>query len=391
MKYDFDEIVERHHTDCAKYDLIAKLGKPADTIPLWVADMDFKVPPEVSAQLMEMVRLGVYGYAAEGDDSYFQALSDWFEVNHGFLPEPQWVIKAPGVVFSLASAIRALTGPGDSLIIQEPVYHPFARMININERIVVNSSLIYDGGRYRMDLVDFEKKIIDHKVKVFVLCSPHNPVGRVWSREELLAVGEICLKHDCLVVSDEIHCDFVRPGHRHCSWLTLPPEHVQNVVVCTAPSKTFNLAGLQASNMFIPNSHLREKVKLAINQAGYDGLSVPGLVACRAAYRLGRDWLDQLKDYLEGNLAAIKQAATALPGLKVVEPEGTYLVWLDFKDLGLTLEELDELLTVKARLWLDEGQKFGPAGRGFYRLNMACPRATLKKALGRLKDVWPRG
>ena len=390
MKYDFDEIINRHNTNCAKYDLVAKLGKPADTIPLWVADMDFRVAPEVTEALMEMVRFGVYGYAAEGDDSYYRAVSGWFKDNHGYEPQADWIVKAPGVVFSLASAIRALTSPGEAIIIQEPVYHPFPRMVKINERRVVNSDLIFENGRYRMDLADFEQKLVANKVKMFILCSPHNPVGRVWSREELLAVGEICLKHDCLVLSDEIHCDFVRPGHRHHSWLTLPEELQRNCVVCTAPSKTFNLAGLQASNMFIPDPEIRGQVKAAVNRAGYDGLSVPGLIACRAAYEHGRPWLEALKEYLEGNLAFLKEAAARLPGLELVEPEGSYLLWMDFRALGLTEAGLDELLSRKARLWLDEGQKFGPAGTGFYRLNMACPQPTLREAMTRLEEVWPK-
>ncbi|MDR1044834.1 MAG: pyridoxal phosphate-dependent aminotransferase [Candidatus Adiutrix sp.] len=389
MKYNFDEIVPRHGTDCAKYDSIAARGRPADTLPLWVADMDFRCPPEVSARLVELARDGVFGYPDPGD-KYFQAVRNWLAGRFGYEPEPEWLIRTPGVVFAVAAAIRALTGPGDAVLIQEPVYHPFAHLINNNGRQMVNNPLVCENGRYRMDFEDFEKKIIDRRVKMFILCSPHNPVGRVWKREELAKVAEICLRHQCLVVSDEIHCDFVRPGHRHLVLPTVAPELGASAVICTAPSKTFNLAGLQAANIFIADTDLRGKFQAAMGRAGYHSLNNMGLAACQAAYEHGADWLEQLKTYLEGNLEYLKGALAGLPGLKIVEPEGSYLIWLDFRELGLNPGDLEELISRRARLWLDEGPKFGLGGQGFYRLNSACPRALLREALERLKAVWPR-
>ncbi len=386
MKYDFDRIVPRHNTDCAKYDCAVKTGKPADVIPLWVADMDFPAPQEVIDRLVEAARHGIFGYAEVGE-GYFQAVADWFRRRFDFHPEPQWLVTTPGVVFAVATAIRGLTEPGGAVLIQEPVYHPFARMVQANGRQVVNNALTARSGKYGLDLADFERQIVDHKVRLFILCSPHNPVGRVWTEAELTALGEICLRHGCLVLADEIHCDFVRPGHRHRGFASLSPDFAQISVTATAPSKTFNLAGLQAANIFIPNPALRKKFQKAKAETGYGELNNMGLAAGRAAYEHGQDWLEQLLAYLEGNLALVKQALAAFSQIKVVEPEGTYLLWLDLRGLGLSDGALDDLLTYRARLWLDEGQKFGEAGRGFYRLNLACPRPVLEEAMRRLKEA----
>ena len=384
MKYNFDEIIPRRDTNCFKYDGAAMMGKPGDAIPMWVADMDFPTPPEVTEKILAAARRGIYGYDLISK-AYVAAVINWFADNFDFRPEPEWLSISPGVVFAVANAIRSQTAPGDAVLIQEPVYHPFAKLIKNNNRRLINNGLVYQDGRYSLDLADFEKKIVDEKVKLFILCSPHNPVGRVWTKDELTALGEICLKHNCLVVSDEIHCDFVRPGHRHHVLAALSPEFAANSIICTAPSKTFNLAGLQASNIFIPNKEVRDKFVGEMNNAGYSGLNSMALVACQAAYEHGRAWLDQLKEYLESNLALLKGAAAEMPGVKVVEPEGTYLAWLDFNGLGLSAKALDDLITNRAKLWLDDGPKFGRGGEGFYRMNLACPKGTLEMALSQLR------
>lgn len=388
MKYDFDRIISRVKTDSIKYDWIAKLGRPSDTIPLWVADMDFPAPQEVLDRLVEVARHGIFGYCEAGE-GYFAAVHNWFTRWFDFSPDPQWLVRAPGVVFALGVAIRSLTKPGDGVLIQEPVYHPFAGMIKANDRQVVNNGLIYRDGRYELDLADFEAQIVANRVRLFLLCNPHNPVGRVWTRAELTAMGDICLKHDCLVVSDEIHCDFVRPGHRHLVWAGLSPEMAARSIVCTAPSKTFNLAGLQAANIFIPDENIRALFKAELQKIGYGELNAMGLAAAQAAYERGRDWLNQLKDYLEGNLVFLQIALAGLPGIKVVEPEGSYLVWLDCTQTGLSAQDLDTLFSRRARLWLNEGSLFGASGAGFFRLNLACPRPVLAEAVERLKQVWP--
>ena len=386
MKYDFDKVIDRRQTNSYKYDFAAEMGKPADALPLWVADMDFQVPPEVTARLEEIVRHAVYGYS-EAKDDYFGAVKNWFTERFGFTPEPQWLVKTPGVVFSLAQAIRSMTAPGDAVVIQPPVYRPFSQLVEVNERRLVENELIFRDGRYFMDLDDLQKKIADSKAKMLILSSPHNPVGRVWTREELMALGQICLDHQCLVVADEIHCDFIRPGHVHHIFASLSTEFAQNCILCTAPSKTFNLAGLQASNIFIPNESLRRKFKNELNKVGYHSLNPLGLAACQAAYEYGQDWLEELKNYLEGNLALLKDSLKDFPKVKIVEPEGTYLVWLDFRAVGLTPKALDELLLNKAKVWFDEGQKFGQGGEGFQRINLACPRSTLAEAIKRLTSV----
>jgi len=384
MKYNFDEIIPRRHTNCFKYDFGAEIGKPADVIPMWVADMDFQTPPEVTAKIIAAARHAVYGYSLVSD-AYRTAVGDWFERRFDYRPERDWLVTSPGVVFAVATAIRSQTEPGQAVLIQEPVYHPFTRLITANGRKMVNNGLIYKDGRYTMDLNDFEKQIVEHQVKLFILCNPHNPVGRVWTKEELTAMGEICLKRDCLVAADEIHCDFIRPGHRHQVFAALSPEFAANSIICTAPSKTFNLAGLQASNIFIANKEVREKFIREKNNAGYSELNTLALVACQAAYQHGGDWLDQLLAYLESNFDLLKKEIGSMPGIKMAEPEGTYLAWLDFRGLGLSAEALDDLVTNKAKLWLDEGPKFGRGGDGFYRMNLACPRGTLERALTQLR------
>lgn len=384
MSYDFDKIIPRTGTDCLKYDFAAERKKPADILPLWVADMDFPTAPAIQKCLIDVISHGIFGYS-DGKDDYVQALQYWFEKHFQWTIKKEWVIKTPGVVFALAAAVRAYTKEGDGVLIQQPVYYPFTEVIRDNHRVPVDSPLQLHDGRYTMDFDDLEDKIIRHHIRLFLLCSPHNPVGRVWTKEELLKLGELCKTHDVIIVSDEIHSDFVWEGHTHHILASLSEDLENRTIVCTAPTKTFNLAGLQISNIFIPNRKLRTAFRHAVDQAGYSQPNLMGLAACKAAYTAGEDWYLELKKYLRGNIAFVRTyLEEKLPELHLIEPEGTYLVWIDFRDLGLTTKKLEDLIVYKARLWLDSGAIFGKAGEGFERINVACPRATLKKALDQL-------
>lgn len=389
MTYSFDKIIDRRGTDSLKYDLAAKRGMPEDIIPLWVADMDFPAPPEVLEALVEKSRHGIFGYSDTIGDDYFNALADWYASRFNWHLSPKWLVKTPGVVFAICTAIRALTEEGDAVLIQEPVYYPFAGSVRANNRNLVVNELVYRDGRYYIDFDDFEDKIARNRVRLFILCSPHNPVGRVWSEEELAAMGEICLKYSVKVVADEIHADFVYPGYRHHVFETIRPEFADMTITCTAPTKTFNLAGLQISNVFISNTELRKKFKQELEKTGYSQPNIMGLVACKAAYRYGAQWLEDLKSYLVSNLALVRDfLAQELPSVRLVEPEGTYLLWLDFRALDLPDKELNDLIVQKAGLWLNAGPMFGAGGEGFQRINIGCPAATLQKALERLKKAF---
>ena len=387
MTYDFDKVIERKETNSLKYDFTAERGMPQDVLPLWVADMDFQTPHVVIDALVKASQHGIFGYS-EVKVPYFQAVHDWYQKYFQWETEQSWLIKTPGVVFAICTAIRALTKPGDCVLIQRPVYYPFSNSILDNERTLVNNPLNYQNGHYTIDFDDFEVKIKQNNVKLFILCNPHNPVGRVWSQEELIQMGEICLKYQVTVVSDEIHADFIYPGHQHTVFANLKPEFAENTITCTAPSKTFNLAGLQVSNIFISNQKLRRAFRKELYNTGYFQLNTLGLTACQTAYEKGYPWLESLRSYLSDNLAYIKSfLENELPQISLVEPEGTYLLWLDFHDLGLTDSQLDDFIVKQARLWLDKGTMFGPEGEGFQRINIACPRETLKRALNQLKQA----
>lgn len=386
-KINFDEQIERRNTNSLKYDFAVHRGKPADILPLWVADMDFKVAQPILDAIIKRTEHGIFGYS-EVQEEYFEAVKNWMKKRHDWTVERRWLVKTPGVVFALAMAVKAFTKPGDGVMIQQPVYYPFSEVIEDNDRKIVDNTLVLGAdGVYRMDLEDFEKKAIENQVKLYFLCNPHNPVGRVFHREELEQLGEICLRHHILVVSDEIHQDFVYNG-KHQVFANLSEELSNITITCTAPSKTFNVAGLQVSNIFIPNGELRGKFKKQVAAAGYSQLNTLGLTACEAAYRYGEEWHDELMEYLKGNLAYVREYLKEnLPGIKLIEPEGTYLIWLDFRELLLTEEERENLIVKKAGLWLDSGAIFGAAGEGFERINIACPRATLTLALDKLKNA----
>ena len=318
-------------------------------LPLWVADMDFETSSYIEDALVERAKEGIFGYS-EVQTPYFEILANWMKTHHNWDVREDWLIKTPGVVFAN----------------------------------------LYQGedNRYHTDFQDFEKKIVEENVKLFFLCNPHNPVGRVWSAEELEKLGDICVKNGVTVVSDEIHQDFVFKG-KHQVFAGLKKEFQDISITCTSPSKTFNLASMMISNIFIPNPELRRKFRKQLDAAGISQLGVLGLVATEAAYSKGEEWYQAMHAYVEANINYTKEYVEKyLPGVKMTDLEGTYLVWLDFRETGLTVEELEDLILNKARLWLDSGKIFGKAGEGFQRINVACPRATLTEALERIRKAF---
>ena len=385
VTYDFDRIVDRRNTDCLKYDFAVQRGRPKDVLPFWVADMDFSIAQEIEDALVKRCQHGIFGYS-EATDGYFAALQNWYLKHFNWQVQRPWLIKTPGVVFALAMAVKAFTEPGDGVLVQQPVYYPFTEVIRDNDREVVNAPLALVNGHYEIDFADLEQKLANPKVKLMFLCSPHNPVGRVWTKEELLKVGDLCLKYNVITVSDEIHSDFVWDDNAHTPFATLGEEYQQNCIVCTAPSKTFNLAGLQVSNIFIPNQKLRRAFRKQIDAAGYSQLNTLGLVACQAAYAYGEEWLTQVKAYIRSNITFVDDYLKQnLPQIKMLPIEGTYLVWLDCSALGMTADERGQWLWHEAKLWLDGGGIFGKEGEAFERINVACPRATLLQGLEQLK------
>lgn len=387
---DFDSVIERRNTRSLKYDFGAERGMPEDILPMWVADMDFRTSSYIEDALIERAKEGVFGYS-EAKTPYFEIVRDWMVRRHNWSPKEEWLVKTPGVVTALAMAVKAYTEPGDAVLIQLPVYYPFAEVIEDNGRRVVSSDL-YRGGdnRYHTDFEDFEQKITDNKVKLFLLCNPHNPVGRVWTREELIRLGDICVKHDVIVASDEIHEDFVFAG-KHQVFAGLKEEYEDRCIVCTSPSKTFNLATMVLSNIFIPNSDLRKRFRKQLDAAGISQLGVMGLIACETAYSKGEEWYLTMLEYVRGNIAFVKKyVAENLPGVTMTEHEGTYLVWLDFSGTGLSDAEIEDRIVHKAKLWLDGGTMFGESGKGFQRINVACPRSVLEEAMERLKEALDR-
>ena len=384
---DFDRIIDRKNTRCLKYDFAVKRGMPEDVLPLWVADMDFETSSYIEDALTERVKEGIFGYS-DVQTPYFEIIRDWMIRHHDWEPQEKWLIKTPGVVFALAMAVKAYTDPGDKVLLQQPVYYPFSEVITDNGREVVSNDLVLtEDGTYKIDFADFEQKIIANGIKLFLLCSPHNPVGRVWTKEELEKIGDICVKHGVTVVSDEIHNDFIWEG-KHTVFAGIKKEFEDISVTCTSPSKTFNLASMLISNIFIPNQVLRRKFRKEMDRAGISQLSVLGLVATEAAYAHGDEWYAAMKNYVRDNIAfARAYVEENLPGVRMIDTQGTYLIWLDFRQTGLTVEQLDHKIIYEAGLWLDSGKIFGKTGEGFERINVACPRAVLQEALDRIQGI----
>lgn len=382
--YDFDKIIDRQGTNCLKFDFAKERGKNGDELSLWVADMDFEVAKPITDALQAQVNHGIYGYTEVKSD-YFEIVKNWFKDNFDWEIKKGSLVKTPGVVYAIAMAVKAFTKEGEAVIIQQPVYYPFSEMIIANNRKLVNSPLVLKEGRYEIDFEDFEKKIVKNNVKLFILCSPHNPVGRVWSVEELKKIGDICIKHGVVIFSDEIHADFVYEPNKHHVFASLGESYAANSVIATAPSKSFNIAGLQVSNIFIENKKLRDAFRNEIVKSGYSQLNTMGLVAARAAYESGKEWLDEVRAYIKDNLIFFRDYLKENIGeLSLIEPEGTYLVWVDFRKLGLSEKQREDLIVNKAKLWIDSGAMFGVDGEGFERFNIACPREYLKMALDSL-------
>lgn len=397
MNNNFDQEVNRRDTNSVKWefkqneDLSGIEHTQAffeeQILPMWVADMDFVSPRPVVDALVERAKHGIYGYTALTQAGY-QSVVRWMQRRHGWEIEPEWISLSPGVVPALNMLVRALVSTGGKVLIQPPVYYPFYGAIEHNGAELVVNPLIYQNGRYRMDFDDLEAKCKDPGVQLAILCSPHNPVGRVWTREELIRFGEICIENNVLVISDEIHGDLIYYGHIFTPFAGISDLFSQNSVTCTSPSKTFNLAGLQTSCIVIPNQDLRSTFEKVLQSNGLFGLNTFGVVALQAAYDYGEAWLEELLEYLEGNLEYLEAyVAEHIPQLTVVRPEGTYLVWLDCRRLRLDKWELKKFMIEEAKVYLDEGFIFGAEGDGFERINIACPRSVLSEALDRIRKA----
>lgn len=384
---DFDTIVNRKNTGSLKYDFAAQRGMPEDILPLWVADMDFKTSSYIEEALIERAKHPVFGYT-EPQESYFDAVKGWMKKHHSWDVQNEWLIKTPGVVFALAMAVKAYTNPGDSVLVQSPVYYPFYEVIADNNRSIVSSDLVLlNDNRYHIDFEDFENKIKENNIKLFFLCNPHNPVGRVWTLEELTKLGDICVRNNVIVVSDEIHNDFIFKGEHHV-FAGIKQQFADRTITCTSPSKTFNLAGLLHSNIFISNEDLRSKFQKQLDASGISQVSIMGITGTEAAYSKGEEWYQAMMKYIRGNIDFAKDYIEKnLPGVSMIDHEGTYLIWLDFRKLGLSADELDDLIINKAKLWLDSGKIFGKPGECFQRINVACPRSVLEEALTRIKKA----
>ena len=383
--YDFDRIINRRGTDCVKYDNIPTSGRPLDTIPLFVADMDFAVVPEIKAALQKVVDRDIYGYPIRGKE-YFESMASWYSRRYGWAIQEEWLLTTPGVVHALNLAVRAYTNKGDYVLLLTPVYGPFGAAVKAQDRIIADCPLHYENNRYTVDFDAFEKTIVEKKVKLFLLCSPHNPIGRVWTKEELTRMGNICLAHGVTVVADEIHSDFIFPGHKHTNFANICPEFAANSITCTAPSKTFNLAGLWNSNILIPNAELREKFNAQMLYCHTPLPTIFAFEACKAAYDFGEAWLEELLVYLKGNMDWVKDfCAKNLPKAEFVETEGTYLMWVDFSAYG-TPEELEKKF-FDGGIWMNRDADFNASPAGFYRINVASPRAIIVEAMERMSDI----
>ena len=390
MQYDFDTPIDRTHTWSIKHDFKKENGKADDILPLWVADMDFRSPDSVVEALKKAVDHGIFGYS-RADESYFDAVAAWYQKRHHLTLQPEWMTCTPGIVFALSIAVRAFTQEGDAVLIQPPVYHPFSRTILRNKRTLVENPLVLKDGHYEMDLEELEQKVLDEHVKLMILCNPHNPVGRVWTREELTALADICLRHHVYVISDEIHGDFVWQGHEQTPYASISEEACLHSMMCTAPSKTFNLAGMATSNLFIPDPEMRRKFRSELLDVGQENMNRLGLFACRAAYEGGGEWLDQLIGYLAGNLALVRDfCKNRVPQIQLVEPEGTYLAWLDCRELGMTDDELMAFFSNEAKVWLDPGTHSGEQGSGFMRFNLGSSRSVIAQALDQIEAAWKK-
>ena len=383
MKYDFDKIIPRRGTNSYKWDSFP-VGK--DVLPLWVADMDFRTAPAITDALAKRVAYGIFGYVHVPDE-YYTAVTRWFERRHNWSIWKEWMIYTSGVVPAISAVIKALTEPGDGVVVQTPVYNCFFSSIRNNGCRIVANPLRYVGNTYYIDFEDLERKTAEPGVKLLLLCNPHNPAGRVWSREELHRIGEICFRNGVTVIADEIHCELVFPGHTYTPFASIGEEFLQNSVTCLSPSKSFNIAGLQIANIISCDERIRRRIDRAVNINEVCDVNPFGIEATIAAYNEGEEWLIQLLDYLKANSDYLCGFFhTHLPQIPVTRLEGTYLVWTDCRALGLSSEVLQTRLLEETGLWLNSGTMYGPEGEGFLRWNIACPRAVLEEALARFQN-----
>lgn len=377
MKYDFDEHISRRGTGSYKWDS----AESEHVLPMWVADMDFHTAPAIVDALRLRVEHGIFGYTRV-PDSYYDAVTGWFARRHGWKMDREWIIYTSGVVPAVSAIIKALTVPGDKVLVQTPVYNCFFSSIRNNGGEMVFSPLVFADNTYTIDYEDLERKAADPKVKVMLLCNPHNPAGRVWKREELVYIGKICIRHGVTVVSDEIHCELVFPGHRYTPFASVSEDFLRHSVTCISPSKTFNIAGLQIANIVCADADHRAKIDRAINDNEVCDVNPFGVIATQAAYNEGEEWLNQLIEYLHGNYLYMREFCREhLPEFPVTVLEGTYLVWMDCRKLCISSEELEWRLVAEAGLWLNAGTMYGAEGEGFMRWNIACPRDTLTDGL----------
>lgn len=387
MKYNFDEIIDRRNTESAKWKALKQLYGREDIIPMWVADMDFKSPPEVIQNLKERADHGVFGYSMI-DDNYFDSFVNWVKKRHELNISKEWIITADGVVHALKIAILAFSKPGDKVVIQTPVYYPFYNIIKSNGREILRNSLKTENGNYLMDYEDLEKKLSDKRTKLFILCNPHNPVGRVWTKQELKKLSDLCIKHNVVLLSDEIHSDLIYPSNKHIPIVSISQEIKEKSLTFFAPSKTFNLAGLKASYVVIPNNELRNEYKNTIESISSSSLNIFGMIAAKVAYEKGEDWYKELLIYLENNIDfVINFFNDKLPKVKITKPEGTYLMWLDFRAYG-DEEKIKEILVNQAKVGLEEGSIFGEEGKGYFRMNIGCPKSVIEKACNNIYNAF---
>ncbi|MFX4302440.1 MalY/PatB family protein [Alicyclobacillus tolerans] len=389
MTYSFDEIIPRRHTASSKWDTLQKRFGRDDILPLWVADMDFLSPPEVQQALMERVKHGVYGYAIR-PDSLYESIQNWFAKRHQVHYQQDWILPSRGVVHGLAMGIRAWTEPGDGIVIQPPVYYPFQFVIERQGRKLLENPLIEHQGKYTMDFDHLRSLFSKERPKWLILCNPHNPVGRVWSKDELLTLAKLCDEYDVHVLADEIHCDFVYKPHQHLPMLNVYEPFIHRLAICIAPSKTFNLAGMYTAFIVIPDENLRQRYSIVLEETFVQDADIFGPIACEAAYRHGASWLDELLIYLQENYRFMEGFfQRELPSLKISPLEGTYLTWVDFRETHLSDDELQKWLVDQARVGLNAGSMFGTGGAGFQRMNIGTPRPLLAEALVQLKEAWP--
>lgn len=386
MTYDFDELINRRGTNSLKWDSAAD----PDVLPLWVADMDFRTAQPVIDALKRRVEHGIFGYT-HVPDAFYESIIRWFARRHGWTMRREWMLYTSGVVPALSAVIKALTAPGDKVLVQTPVYNCFFSSIRNNGCTVEESPLIYENQTYRMDFDDLERRAADPRVKVMLLCNPHNPAGRVWTRDELARLGDICLRHGVTVVADEIHCELVMPGHAYTPYASVSEAMRHGSVTCLSPTKSFNMAGLQIAAIVSDDADVRRRIDRAININEVCDVNPFGIEATIAAYDEGEPWLLQLLDYLKGNYDFMcDYCREHLPAFPLTKLEGTYLVWMDCGVLGQPSEELEERLVDESRLWLNAGTMYGAAGEGFMRWNIACPRARLAEALERFTEFLNR-